>query len=102
MLIEANEQDFATFRKRNKVDDGANAGDVIAIVAVFFAFGLAMSTWEPGAPEEFKRLQIKNKELRNQASSENCNVSTSTAPWKEVDEIFNPPSEPEPVDKDSP
>lgn len=101
-LIEANEQDFAEFRKRNKLDDGANAGDVMATMAVFLVFGLIVSTWEPGAPEIFQRLQTKNKELRSRASQENCNIPPSTAPWKAVDEILNPPFEPDPVDEVSP
>ena len=101
-LIEANEQDFAAFRIRNKLDDGANAGDVMATVAVFIVFGLIVSTWEPGAPEIFQRLQTKNKELRSRASQENCNMSPSSAPWKAVDEILNPPFGPDPVDEVSP
>lgn len=101
-LIEANEQDFAAFRKRNKLDEGANAGDVMATVAAFFVFGFIVSAWEPGAPEIFQRLQTKNKELRNQASWENCNIPPSTAPWEAVDEILNPPFEPDPVDEVSP
>ena len=80
----------------------ANAGDVLAIVAVFLTFGLVISTWETGAPDEFNRLQTKNKELRNRASREYCNVPTSTSPRKAVGEIFNPPSGPELVDEDSP
>ena len=101
-LIEANEEDFAAFRKRNKLDEGANAGEAVAVAAVFLVFGLIVSTWEPGAPDEFKRLQNKNRELRSQASRENCNVPPSTAPWKAVEEIFNPAFEPEPADKDFP
>lgn len=95
-LIEANEQDFATFQKRNRIDEDTNAGEAIATMAVFLFTGLIVSSWEPGAPEEFNRLQDKNEELRKQALRENCNVPTSMAPWKTVHEMFNPPYEPDP------
>lgn len=101
-LIKANAEDFAAFRKRNRLDEGANAGEAVAVAAVFLVFGLIVSTWEPGAPDEFKRLQTKNRELRSQASREDCNVPPSTAPWKAVEEIFNPAFEPDPVDGDAP
>ena len=39
----------------------ANAGDVVAIVAVFLTFGLVISTWETGAPDEFNRLKLKTR-----------------------------------------
>ncbi|MCE2453341.1 MAG: hypothetical protein J4F48_11045 [Nitrospinae bacterium] len=113
-LIEANEQDFAAFRKRNKIDidqEGITAGEVadLTMMAAVMAFlstvgsgFVVMSARHPAMREEFKRLKAKSRELRNRASRENCNMPPSTAPWKVVDEIFNPPFEQDPVDDVSP
>ncbi len=98
-LIEANEQDFTAFRKRNRSDEeGTNAGEAIQLGVVFLIFGvvgLSMSGWDAGTLEEFNRLQEKNRQLRDQAFRENCKVPPSIAPWKTVYEIFNPPYEPD-------
>ena len=98
-LIEANEKDFAAFRKRNRIDEeGVNAGEAIQLGVAFLIFGvvgLSMSGWDAGTLEEFNRLQEKNRQLRDQAFRENCKVPPSTAPWKAVHEMFNPPYEPD-------
>lgn len=101
-LIEANERDFAEFRKRHKINisqDGVTANEVgaLAMMAGIMLFlgtvgsgFVVMSSGHPAMREEFKRLQDKNLYLHNRAFRDNCNVPPSTAPWKAVDEILFP------------
>ena len=113
-LIEANEQDFAAFRKRNRIDIDQNGitanevADLTTMAAVMLFLGavgsgfVVMGSKNPAMREEFNRLQDKNRELRKQAAQENCRIPPSTAPWKTVNEILFPTTtfEPGPGDEE--